>query len=121
IGHMRIDKFFGVLFLLCVSFGQSAFAQLEHLKFKHLDISDGLSHHEITAIYKDSQGFVWIGTAFGLNRFDGYSIKTFLYNAQDTTSLPGNWIARIFETPDGRLAVSTLSGMALYDPENERF
>lgn len=118
---MKKKRFFVILVILYLLLVRGALAQTEQFKFKHLDISDGLSHHEITSIFKDSQGFIWIGTAFGLNRLDGYAVKSFLHDARDTTSLPNNWIAGIFQTPDERLVVSTLSGLVLYNPENERF
>ena len=40
--------------------------------FKHLEVKDGLSNNQVNAIYKDSHGFMWFGTASGLNRYDGY-------------------------------------------------
>ena len=42
-------------------------AQLKQFKFKRLDLKDGLSNPDIWSIYKDSQGFVWFGTADGSN------------------------------------------------------
>lgn len=96
-------------------------AQPKQVKFKRLGLKDGLSHPEIWSILKDSRGFVWFGTAMGLDRFDGYSIKTFFNDPNDSTSLPANGINRIAETPDGLLLIVTGAGMALYNPETERF
>jgi len=96
-------------------------AQTEQFKFKRLDLKDGLSHPDIWTIFKDSRGFVWFGTASGLDRFDGYTIKSFLSDPHDTTSIPGDGISRISETPDRRLAIRTTSGLTLYDPETETF
>ena len=48
--------------------------------FKHLEVKDGLSNNQVNAIYKDSNGFMWFGTASGLNRYDGYNIK--IYRSQ---------------------------------------
>jgi ligand-binding sensor domain-containing protein len=70
-------------------------AQPKQVKFKRLGLKDGLSHPEIWSILKDSRGFVWFGTAMGLDRFDGYSIKTFFNDPNDSTSLPANGIIRI--------------------------
>jgi ligand-binding sensor domain-containing protein len=111
------------IFLICIiaSAGTGLFAQTEQIKFKRLDLKDGLSHPDIWAIFKDSRGFVWFGTAFGLNRFDGYTIKSFLNDPHDSTSLPADGILRIFETPDQLLAVVTSAGLALYHPETETF
>ena len=67
--------------------------QKNHFQFSHLDISRGLSNNQVTAIIKDQKGFLLIGTASGLNRYDGYQFKTFTNNAKDTTSISGDkWI-----------------------------
>lgn len=96
-------------------------AQSEQFKFKRLDLKDGLCNPDIWSIFKDSRGFVWFGTASGLNRFDGYTMKAFLYDPHDTTSILPDGIRRIFETPEGLLAVQTFSGLTLYDHRTERF
>src|SRR5690606_26573910 len=96
-------------------------AQPEQYKFKHLDVNDGLSQNQVITFLKDSKGFVWIGTMSGLNRYDGHTIKVFLNNAQDSTSLHNNYINRLFEVPDGRIGVLTTGGLALYDPIRESF
>ena len=64
---------------------------------------------------------MWFGTALGLDRFDGYSVKSFFSDPNDSTSLPGDGIYRIAETPDGAMVVMTFGGLALYHPETESF
>jgi ligand-binding sensor domain-containing protein/signal transduction histidine kinase len=49
----------------------------EQIHFKHLNIENGLSQSTINCIFQDSQGFIWIGTQDGLNRYDGYSFRIF--------------------------------------------
>jgi signal transduction histidine kinase/ligand-binding sensor domain-containing protein/DNA-binding response OmpR family regulator len=110
-----------VLFLFFAVANCNVFGQAEQFKFKRLDLKDGLSHPAVWTIYKDSRGFVWFGTGVGLNRFDGYSIRSFLNEPDDTTSLPADGIARIMEAPDRRLVIQTNAGLALYDPMNETF
>ncbi|HEY8938293.1 MAG TPA: two-component regulator propeller domain-containing protein [Cyclobacteriaceae bacterium] len=103
---------------MCIQF---VCAQHEQFKFRHLSIKDGLSDHEISSFYKDSRGFLWVGTNFGLNRFDGYKVRQFLHDARDTTSLADNGVSEIFETPDGQLGILTFAGLTLYDPLVEKF
>jgi signal transduction histidine kinase/ligand-binding sensor domain-containing protein/DNA-binding response OmpR family regulator len=108
-----------VVFFTFVSTG--AFAQSEQFKFKHLSIKDELSHPEVRAIFKDSRGFIWVATGSGLNRFDGYVVKSFLNDPRDTTSIIDNLVLDLFETPDGTIGVVTSGGLTLYHPDKENF
>jgi signal transduction histidine kinase/ligand-binding sensor domain-containing protein/DNA-binding response OmpR family regulator len=66
-------------FILCVfliplsGFGQSGY-------FKHLSVREGLSNNYITDIAQDDNGFIWIATESGLNRFDGRDVTQFTKN-----------------------------------------
>src|SRR5437016_10316253 len=82
-------------------------AQDNHYQFSRLDIGDGLSNNAINCIYKDSKGFVWIGTGSGLNRYDGYTFKVFKHS-EDTTALSDDDITGIFEGPFGKLWIATM-------------
>jgi signal transduction histidine kinase/ligand-binding sensor domain-containing protein/DNA-binding response OmpR family regulator len=118
---MARERFTIPLFCLFAFMATGLFGQTEQFKFKRLDLKDGLSHPEIWAMYKDSRGFLWFGTGYGLSRFDGYTIKSFFNDPHDSTSLPGDGIYKISETPDGLMAISTTKGLTLYDPETEKF
>jgi signal transduction histidine kinase/ligand-binding sensor domain-containing protein/DNA-binding response OmpR family regulator len=96
-------------------------AQPEQFKFKHLDLNNGLSHTDIRGIIKDSRGFIWVGTSFGLNRFDGYTVKSFYHDPRDTTSLAADQIFGLFEGPEGLLVIQTSAGWNLYNPVKENF
>jgi signal transduction histidine kinase/ligand-binding sensor domain-containing protein/DNA-binding response OmpR family regulator len=96
-------------------------AQMQQVKFRHLNTQQGLSHPEIRTIFKDKLGFIWVGTAVGLNRFDGLSVKSFFNVASDSTSLKNNVVSNLFETPEGYLGVSTSAGLCLYHSESESF
>jgi len=47
-------------------------------RFTRLSTDEGLSQTKVTHIMQDDQGFMWFGTQYGLNRFDGYSFKLFV-------------------------------------------
>ena len=75
------------LFLLAfIAVGFTAKAQ-PPLKFHKLTEEDGLSNGFVTSIFQDSRGFLWLGTAKGLNRFDGYSFEVFTHDEDDPGSL----------------------------------
>ena len=94
----------------------------ENYMFKHIETKDGLSHSQINAIYKDSRGFMWFGTAGGgLNRYDGYNFKVFRRVEKKPNALPDNYIHNIQEDNQGRLWIGTGSGYTIYDPVKEVF
>ncbi|WP_163324606.1 hybrid sensor histidine kinase/response regulator [Draconibacterium mangrovi] len=93
----------------------------EPYKFMHININDGLSNNEIKVILKNKQGFMWFGTAQGLNRYDGSGFKTFLHDINDSTSIPFNGIEYLFEDFDGRLWLRSYSEFTVYDPVLESF
>jgi ligand-binding sensor domain-containing protein len=96
-------------------------AQQPDYHFRHLDFSQGLSHNQVNAIYKDSRGFMWFGTMSGLNRYDGYAIKTFHHSIKDSTSLSDDFISKIAGGPDKKLWIQLRNGFNIYDPVTEKF
>lgn len=91
------------------------------MKFRRLDTRDGLSSSQINCFFKDSRGFVWIGTAYGLNRYDGYRVKTFYSNRLDTTTMRDNYVDQIYEGHDGKLWLKHGMGFSVFDPVTEKF
>ncbi|RXK83804.1 hybrid sensor histidine kinase/response regulator transcription factor [Filimonas effusa] len=96
-------------------------AQQEKYQFARINNQQGLSHNQVNAIIKDVQGFIWIGTMSGLNRFDGYNFKTFHQNPNDNTSLSDNFIVNLFNAPGNTLWIHTASGASLFNPASNRF
>lgn len=60
---------------------------------------------------QDRKGFIWLGTANGLNRYDGYSFVTFTNNPTDSTSISDNGIISMLEDEDGYLWFGTSGGV----------
>jgi signal transduction histidine kinase/ligand-binding sensor domain-containing protein/DNA-binding response OmpR family regulator len=112
-------KLIAIAFVLCCA--GLLHAQQPDYHFRHLDFSHGLSHNQVTAIYKDSRGFMWFGTMSGLNRYDGYVIKTFHHSIKDSTSLSDDYIAKIVGGPYKKLWIQLLNGFNIYDPVTEKF
>jgi len=93
-----------------------AYSQKGEYSFLHLDINNGLSHNQVNCFYQDKQGFLWIGTMSGLNRFDGYNFKIFRHNVNDTNSLKDNFIITLFDDPDGNIWINTRQDYTIYNP-----
>lgn len=90
-------------------------AQRFNFSFEQFNTDNGLSHESIGTITKDKDGFLWIATANGLNRFDGLSFKIFRSNPDDPQSLPGNYIAGTTLDKKGFLWVATDKGICRMD------
>ena len=111
-----------ILLLFSIAAGNHTLvAQPVQYRFNTIDLSQGLSNNRITAIIRDPQGFLWFGTASGLNRYDGYKFKVFLHNESDTSSINDNFIDKIVAGPQHSLWVYTPKGWNKYDPRTEKF
>lgn len=89
--------------------------------FKNVTLADGLSSSQVNAICKDSRGFVWFGTASGLNRYDGYNVRTYKSDFSNSTSLPDGYVESVQEDANGNLWIGTPSGYVVMDPVREVF
>lgn len=96
--------------------------QNDSLRIKHFSLEDGLSQVSINALLKDSEGFVWVGTQDGLNRFDGNRFEQFKSREKDSTSIPGNYINTLGQDSEGNVWVGTQgNGLCWYDKETGIF
>ena len=92
----------------------------QELPVKRLTSREGLSMDYITTLHQDRRGFIWMGTFFGLNRYDGDGVRVFRPNHLDPWSLHANKINDILEDAHGLLWLSTDNGLAILDPWSER-
>src|SRR5436190_10506333 len=95
---------------------------VERVRFWHYGVEDGLSQSTARVLVQDRQGFVWIGTQDGLNRFDGQEFRVYRNDSSDPLSLPDNYITALAPAPDGTLWVGTQAGgLARYRPLRDDF
>ena len=64
---------------------------------------------------------MWFGTENGLNKYDGYTFKTFKNDPNDSTSLSNNYIYSLFLDNQGSLWVATAFGLNKYDKYTDKF
>ena len=111
----RLTFFF--LFILAIAAEASV---IPDMRFRRLNTREGLSNSMVNCIYRDSQGYVWLGTGYGLNRYDGYRIRTYFSYDKDTTTLRNNRVDEIQEAYGGRLWLKQGMNYTLYDPVTEK-
>jgi PAS domain S-box-containing protein len=91
------------------------------IRFRRLSIAAGLSQTRAEQIIQDDQGFMWFGTQFGLNRYDGNSFKVFTPNPADATSISGAYIYSLFKDRANMLWIGCDQFLDRFDPTTERF
>lgn len=109
-----------LLLLVCSLAADAGKTVIPDMKFRRLDTRDGLSNAQLNCLFQDSKGYVWIGTSYGLNRYDGYRFRTFYSNAHDTLTLRSNYVDRIWEDIDGKLWLKQGMNYSLFDPVTEK-
>jgi signal transduction histidine kinase/ligand-binding sensor domain-containing protein len=101
--------FYGCLLLICgASYGQNF---QDQYYFKRYNIEHGLSESSVNTITTDKNGFVWLGTHSGLDKFDGYDFQTFHHNDQNTNSLTNNSVQDLEIDAHNNLWIGTSNGL----------
>ncbi|WP_439181550.1 ligand-binding sensor domain-containing protein [Carboxylicivirga taeanensis] len=81
-----------------------------------------MSNSHVTALFQDSRGYIWVGTTDGLNRYDGYGFVVYRHHPLSDSTIVGNYIQAITETPDGNIWIGTRnSGIAIWQKKNGKF
>ena len=106
-----------LILMLVINFGFS-----QNVKFKRISIDEGLSASSVNTIFQDSNDFIWIGTQDGLNRYDGYHIKTFKTDQNSKTAVSSNFINCFFEDEKGLIYIGTNDqGLSVFNKYTETF
>lgn len=90
--------------------------------FKHYNYENGLPSNTVNSITQDKDDFIWIGTAEGLCRFNGYSFYSFKNIPEDSTSIADNFISSIAEDISRNcLWLVTSAGISKFDKNTYQF
>jgi signal transduction histidine kinase/streptogramin lyase len=116
---MRLLRALATLALLTVA--QVLQSQEQALRFEQLSVDQGLSQASVRCLVQDRQGYLWIGTEDGLNRYDGHGFRVFRANPKDPTSLSNSYIHELFVCREGDLWVACERGLNRYLPASESF
>jgi ligand-binding sensor domain-containing protein/two-component sensor histidine kinase len=85
--------------------------------FNHYTVEQGLSDNIVTDIVQDDNGFTWLATANGLNRFDGVQFKNFFMTG-NSGGIPDNYITNIRKWKVHSLVIATTNGLGIINTQN---
>ena len=112
-GKMRTKAVIWLALLLGTSVCASALdpsldvSQYAHTSWK---IREGFTNGTIFTMAQTPDGYLWLGTEFGLVRFDG--VQPVRWQPPDGEQLPSNWIDALLVARDGTLWIATDKGLA---------
>ena len=93
----------------------------QELKFGYLVVNDGLSTDHINCFLQDKDGFLWVGTEDGLNKYNGYQFTIYRYQVQNLSSISSNSITVLYEDRKQNIWIGTRKGLNRYDKDKNRF
>lgn len=105
--HTQLSKF--VLIILILIIGLPARVS-GAVRMHTLSTDDGLSDMLVNCIFKDSRGYLWLGTGVGLDRYDGNNVHNFAFGPE---VVEPRRITAIAETPGGRIVVGGFRGLSV--------
>lgn len=80
-----------------------------------------MTSSSILAVAQDRNGYIWVGTEYGLNRFDGYRYTYYLSDEEDKNSINDNCVTELYTDKAGTLWVGTRQGLQYYNTETDQF
>ena len=112
----KLSLFILALFIIQITAAQNT--------FQTLGIKDGLRSNSVTSLLADSHGYLWIGTYQGINRYDGYQVKTRFLESSDPQlhDVFAETTTSMEEDAEGRIWIECESGAyRIYDTRTARF
>jgi|GEM_PF-4463375 len=103
--------------LLClVALQFSFYLGGQQLEWEYWTVEDGLSNNEVTDIYQDQFGWIWLATGHGLTSYNGYEFEVYRYHPFDSSSMGANYVETLFETGEGDIwAALSVGGLSHLD------
>ncbi|HLP38475.1 sensor histidine kinase [Lacibacter sp.] len=114
--YLTVRYFLLLFFILLYSFTS---AQYHSSDFTLYSIENGLSSNQLSSVVQDEQGYLWIGSANGLNRFDGNQFVQY-HSGTEKQAIPDENIRLLKWLEPGKLAVATNTGLHIIDTRNRQ-
>ena len=83
--------------------------------FRNYSIVQGLSESVVNTLIQDEKGYIWMGTGFGLNRFDGHDFTIYLQE----DGLKSTQINILYRGIDDKIWIGTSQGLHWYSPTKD--
>lgn len=110
-----------IMFYL-VLLSNQIFSQAIEPQFDKVNFNGGENSGTVYCVFKDKQGFLWLGTSKGLVKYDGEKIKTYRYDPRDSLSISSNEVWSIKEDNNGDLWIGTINkGINKFLRREEKF
>jgi ligand-binding sensor domain-containing protein/signal transduction histidine kinase len=109
-----------LLDVLCL-ISPNLYGEKDTIRFRRIFLEEGLSQSSVLCINQDNRGFMWFGTADGLNRYDGYNFKIFRPDPQDQTTISDRCVLCIHKSSSGIFWIGTEDGLNKFDTNTEKF
>lgn len=117
ISNILPAKFFRAFVLLIfINYLANPSASQQLSSFQHFTFLSDFPQNTVQAIHQDSQGYIWVGTESGLNRYDGKRIQNYKLGFNDNFTLTGKSINNITEDEQHNLWIATNNGLSLFSP-----
>ena len=90
-------------------------------RFEEVEAQNTISQNTVTSIYQDKLGFLWLGTTFGLNKYDGYKYKSYIFNKIENNQPASNRIVSLKADKNERFWITMYDGNVYrFNPETEK-
>ncbi|WP_420399230.1 hybrid sensor histidine kinase/response regulator transcription factor [Flagellimonas sp.] len=86
----------------------------QDIVFEHYGDADGLSHNSVRSILQDKNGFLWLGTFGGVNRFDGHDFKVYHGQQDNPNYLQDDDITKLALDKKQKLWIGTSKGLTRF-------
>ncbi len=116
-----ISKSACLAILILLSRSTPSRAQRPDLRFDRISIEEGLSQSGANCVLQGERGFMWFGTGYGLNKFDGINFTKYIHDPDLPNSLSSNDIRALYEDETGVLWIGTRGGLNRFNRDAQTF
>lgn len=102
-----MKQFITYLSLLIIVVGWPSFTEAQTYPIQTFSIEEGLSESVVYGIVQDEKGYIWLGTGYGLNKFDGISFQNYF----ESEGLNSSRIRSLYKAKDGTIWIGSEAGV----------